>query len=158
MGIRIIEGGLEDGRVIALLSIHMTRARAATAVGSAHALDLSGLRGPGIQFWTAWEGENVVGTIALKRLTGLHGEVKSMHTAEAFRRRGVGTVLLRHVMVAARGEGMERVSLETGASGYFVAARAFYARHGFVECGPFGEYVVDANSVFMTVGIEGGVG
>ena len=97
----------------------------------------------------------MVGTIALKRLTAVHGEVKSMHTAEAFRRQGVGSVLLRHVIDAARGEGMERVSLETGSSAYFVAARAFYARHGFVECGPFGEYVVDANSVFMTMEIEG---
>ena len=61
--------------------------------------------------------------------------------------------MLRHVIAAARGEGMERVRLETGASAYFVPARSFYARHGFTECGPFGEYVLDPNSLFMTMEI-----
>jgi putative acetyltransferase len=155
---RIIEGGLDDPRVVALLHIHVTRARAETARGSAHALDLSALRAPDVTFWSAWEGETPVGVGALKRLGADHGEIKSMHTAEAARGRGVGSALLRRIIAAARERGMSRLSLETGSWPYFAPARALYAKHGFVECGPFGEYRLDSNSVFMTKEIEGGRG
>jgi putative acetyltransferase len=146
----IIEGGLDEPRVVALLRTHVTRARAETARGSAHALDLDGLRAPEITFWSAWEGDTVVGVGALKRLSADHGEVKSMHTAEAARGRGVGTALLRQIMATAQASGMRRLSLETGAWAYFAPARALYARHGFVGCGPFEGYREDPNSVFMT--------
>ena len=147
----ILEGGLNDPRVIDLLQVHVTRARAETTPGSAHALDLSGLRAPGVTFWSAWEGEAVVAVGALRSLSDEHGEIKSMHTAETARGRGVGSAMLRHIMDAARARGMSRLSLETGAWPYFAPARALYARHGFVECGPFGEYGEDPSSVFMTV-------
>jgi putative acetyltransferase len=146
----IVEGGLDDPRVVELLQIHVSRARAETAPGSSHALDLSGLRAPEVTFWSAWDGEAVVGVAALKRLGADHGEIKSMHTAEAARGRGVGSALLRQIMAEARARGMTRLSLETGSWPYFAPARALYARHGFVECGPFGEYREDPNSVFMT--------
>jgi putative acetyltransferase len=147
----IIEGGLDDPRVVALLHTHVTRARAETARGSAHALDLPALKAPDIAFWSAWEGDAVVGVGALKRLSAEHGEIKSMHTAEAARGRGVGSALLRQIIAAARARGMSRLSLETGSWAYFLPARALYARHGFVECPPFGEYQADPNSVFMTL-------
>ena len=102
-------------------------------------------------FWSAWEGDAVVGVGALKRLSADHGEVKSMHTAEAARGRGVGSAILRQIMAAARDRGISRLSLETGSWAYFAPARALYARHGFVECAPFGEYREDPNSVFMTL-------
>jgi putative acetyltransferase len=152
---RIIEGGLDDPRVITLLEIHVTRARAETARGSAHALDLAGLHLPEITFWSVWEGEAVVGVGALRRLSADHAEVKSMHTAEAARGRGVGSALLRTMMATAWTRGISRLSLETGSWPYFAPARALYARHGFVECGPFGEYREDPNSVFMTRLLEG---
>ncbi len=147
----IVAGGLDDPRVQALLEHHVTTARAQTARGSAHALDLSGLRTPDMRFWSAWDGDDVVAVGALKQLTPLHGEVKSMHTAQARRRAGVGSAMLRHIISAARGAGMARVSLETGSWPYFEPARAFYRRHGFVECPPFGDYNPDPNSVFMTL-------
>jgi len=147
----IVEGGLDDPRVVALLETHLTRARAETARGSAHSLDLSRLRAPEVTFWSAWEGDAAVGVGALRRLSPEHGEVKSMHTAEAARGRGVGSALLRQIMAAARARGMARLSLETGSWPYFLPARALYARHGFVECEPFGEYREDTNSVFMTL-------
>ena len=149
----IVEGGLDDPRVVALLETHVTRARGETARGSGHALDPSGLRAPDVTFWSAWEGDTVVGVGALRRLSGDHGEVKSMHTAEAARGRGVGSAILRQIMAAARARGMSRLSLETGSWPYFVPARALYARHGFVECAPFGEYREDPNSVFMTLSL-----
>ena len=46
IAMHIVEGGLDDPRVVELLQIHLIRARAETALGSAHALDLSGLRAP----------------------------------------------------------------------------------------------------------------
>ena len=146
----IIEGGLDDPRVVALLDAHVGRARAETARGSAHALDLAGLRAPGVTFWSAWEGDEVVGVAALKRLSADHGEVKSMHTAEAARGRGVGSALLRQIMKTARGRGMTRLSLETGSAEAFEPARQLYARFGFTYCGPFADYVEDPYSVFMT--------
>jgi putative acetyltransferase len=148
---RIVEGGLDDPRVIELLRFHLARAAAETAPGSAHALDLSGLRAPEVTFWSAWEDEVLAGVGALKQLGADHGEVKSMHTAEAMRRRGVGAALLGHIIASARGRGLARLSLETGSWPYFAPARALYAHHGFVECAPFGEYRPDRNSVFMTL-------
>ncbi len=153
---KIVAGGLDDSRVQQLLAHHFTSARAQTARGSAHALDLSGLKVPEISFWAAWEGETVVGIGALKRLSALHGEIKSMHTDQAHRRKGVGRALLQHIIAAARDMGLSQLSLETGAWPYFAAARELYAQHGFVPGPPFGSYVADPNSVFMTLRLDRG--
>ena len=147
----IICGGLDDPRVHALLEHHLRTARAQTAPGSAHALDLSGLKSPDVMFWSAWDGERLLAVGALKRLSAADGEIKSMHTAEDGRRRGVGSAIVRHILAEARAMGLTRVSLETGSWDYFRPARALYGKHGFVECGPFGEYVEDPNSIFMTL-------
>jgi putative acetyltransferase len=147
--VTIIPGDLDDPRVRALLEHHVKSARAATAPGSDHALDVEGLRVPDITFWAAWDDDALVGVGALKRLSDDHGEIKSMHTVRDRRRRGVGSAMLLHIIDAARAMGMSRLSLETGSWEYFVPARELYKRHGFVECSPFGEYVPDPNSVFM---------
>jgi putative acetyltransferase len=151
---RIVEGDFSDPRVIALLKIHLTTARAETAPGSAHALDLTGLQSPDISFWTIWNDETLLGIGALKRLSGDHGEIKSMHTAQSVRGRGVGSAMLRHIIASARASGMARLSLETGSWDYFEPARALYRSHGFVECPPFGDCVSDSNSVFMSLGLR----
>lgn len=151
---KITYGGLDDPRVQGLLAHHFTSARAETAPGSAQALDLSGLKSPDIHFWSAWDGDCVVATGALKRLTNSHGEVKSMHTDESHRRRGVGSAMLRHIIADACTKGLSRLSLETGSWPYFNAACELYSRHGFVECPPFGSYVADPNSIFMTLELE----
>jgi putative acetyltransferase len=145
------EGTLDDPRVAELVKTHLTRARAETAVGSSHALDLSGLRAPDVTFWSAWEGNELAGVGALRALDATHGEVKSMFTAETMRGRGVGSAILRHIMQQARARGMTRLSLETGSWPYFEPARALYRRHGFKECPPYAHYRPDPNSVFMTL-------
>jgi putative acetyltransferase len=150
----ITEGGLDDPRVQALLTTHLTRAREATAEGFAFALDLSGLRVPEIRFFSAWDGETLLGVGALKRLADDHGEVKSMHTAEAARRRGIGGLMLRHLMAVARAAGMARVSLETGTSAYFQPAVAMYLRHGFADCGPFADYAASGENRFLTRALD----
>jgi putative acetyltransferase len=151
MMMKIVAGDLDNSQVRALLEHHVTTARAETAPGSAHALDLGGLKTPGVDFYAAWDGDALLGVGALKRLSHDHGEVKSMHTAQSRRRRGVGTAILLHIVEAARARGLSRLSLETGSWPYFLPAREFYKRHGFRECPPFGEYAPDRNSVFMTL-------
>jgi putative acetyltransferase len=147
---RFEEDNFDDSRVIALLDAHVSRARAETGRGSAHALDLSGLKTPDIRFWTVWRGETLLGMGALKTLSRDHGEIKSMYTAESARNQGVGRAMLTHIVAEASTMGLARLSLETGAWDYFGPARAFYRRHGFVECAPFADYKSDPNSVFMT--------
>jgi putative acetyltransferase len=61
--------------------------------------------------------------------------------------------MLQHIIAAARAEGISRLSLETGSWDYFAVARAFYRRHGFMECPPFADYTLDPNSVFMTLAL-----
>ena len=150
---RIVAGNLDDPRIVALLRHHLDSARAATAPGSAHALDLDALKAPDIDFWSTWRDDTLLGVGALKRLSPAHGEVKSMHTAAASRRTGAGSAMLRHIIAIAGEKGMSRLSLETGSWDYFSPARAFYQQHGFVVCGPFGDYVPDPNSVFMTLAL-----
>lgn len=146
----IREGGLDDGRVAALLKLHFDTNVSVTPEGSVHAFELDRLRAPDIHFWSAWDGETLLGVGALKALTPEHGEVKSMHVSAAARRRGVGAAILLHITQAARALGLSRLSLETGSFEFFEPARALYGRHGFVECAPFGEYEPDPNSTFMT--------
>jgi putative acetyltransferase len=148
---QIRTGDTYDPRVIELLDRHYTTARAQTAPGSAHALDLVGLRAPDIVFWTGWDGETLVAVGALKTISPSHGEVKSMHTAGAVRRRGFASRMLQHIIADARSRGMSRLSLETGSSDYFKPAQALYHAHGFQPCGPFEGYVEDPNSIFMTI-------
>jgi putative acetyltransferase len=148
---KITDGGLDDARVHTLLAYHFATAHAETAPGSAHALDLRGLKSPDIHFWSAWDGEHLVAIGALKCLSKSHGEIKSMHTEQSHRRKGAGSEMLLHIVERARQRGLSRLSLETGSSPYFVPARALYRRHGFIECPPFGSYHADPNSVFMTL-------
>ncbi len=151
--LKIVPGGLDDPRVVALLEHHVATARAATAAGSAHALDLEALKSAEISFWSVWDADKLVGVGALKELSRTHGEIKSMHTASSARRLGVGRALLRHIVEVARAKGMNQLSLETGSWTYFDAAQALYRSQGFSECPPFGDYVADPNSVFMTLAI-----
>jgi putative acetyltransferase len=117
---------------------------------SRHALDLEGLRQPGITFWSIWDGNNLAGCAALKELADQHGEIKSMRTAYEYQRQGVASRLLQHLIEEAKRRGYRRLSLETGSMDYFEPARSLYARFGFSSCAPFGSYREDSNSAFMT--------
>lgn len=148
---RIESDDLTRPEVHALLREHLSNMRALSPRESVHALDLEGLRRPDITFWTAWEGALLVGCGALRELDPDHGEIKSMRTPAAQRRRGAGRAILTHIIEVARARGYGRLSLETGAQDGFEPARRFYESFGFSRCGPFGEYVDDPNSVFMTL-------
>ena len=147
---RIIIDDLRGAEIVRFLQEHLDDMHRHSPPGSVHALDLDALRRPDITFWTCWIDDALAGCGALKQLDPTHGEIKSMRTAPAFRQRGVAATLLRHILATARERSIERLSLETGSPDAFEPARALYRRFGFVECGPFADYVEDPWSVFMT--------
>lgn len=135
----------------ALLNEHLQSMHSLGPPESVHALDLEGLRKPDVTFWSVWEGSELLGVGALKELDATHGEIKSMRTVKAHLRRGVGRAVLAHIIGVARARRYERLSLETGSMDAFKPAQKLYEGFGFVYCGPFGEYVEDRYSVFMTM-------
>jgi putative acetyltransferase len=147
---KIIIDDLRGPEIAAFLEEHIQDMRAVSPPESKHALDLAGLRQPEITFWTCWHEERIAGCCALKRLDAHHGEVKSMRTSRALRRRGIAAQLLEHLIRESRTRGFRRLSLETGAMPFFEPARALYRKFGFESCGPFGSYREDPNSAFFT--------
>lgn len=119
-----------------------------------HALDLDGLLRPEITFWTAWSGRELLGCGALKELNPLHGEIKSMRTVSAHRRKGVARAMLRHIIAEARSRAYTRLSLETGSMQAFEPARRLYESFGFTYCPPFADYADDPNSAFLTRSLD----
>jgi putative acetyltransferase len=136
--------------VRALLDEHLRHMHELSPPESVHALPIDALRQPGVTFWSAWERGELLGCGALKELDAKHGEIKSMRTANAHRRRGVARAMLEHIVTEAQRRGYARLSLETGSNEPFAPARELYRRFGFIECGPFADYREDPNSVFMT--------
>ena len=143
-------GGLDAPAVIRLLEEHLQSVAVHSPPESIHAFDLAGLKRPEITFWSVWQDGDLLGCGALKELDARHGEIKSMRTAAAHLRKGVARRLMVHIIDEARRRSYERLSLETGSMEAFAAARNLYASFGFQECGPFGDYVLDPYSVFMT--------
>jgi len=142
---------LSHPAVHALLNEHLQSMYELSPPESVHALDLAELRQPEVKFWSAWDGSLLLGCGALKELDPRHGEVKSMRTPNGLRRRGAGRAILAHIIEVARSRAYERLSLETGSMEAFKPAHRLYESFGFTYCGPFGEYVEDPNSVFMTL-------
>ncbi len=141
---------LQGPEIAAFLEEHLRDMRGNSPACSKHALDLNGLRKPEITFWTGWENDALVACCALKQLDPTHGEIKSMRVAATHRGKGLGSVLVKHLIAEARRRAYTRLSLETGTFSFFAPAHKLYARHGFEPCGPFANYCPDSNSVFMT--------
>lgn len=151
MPVTLRPADFDDPRLIDLLSEHLRSLSALSPPESVHALNLEGLRRPDVRLWTAWRGDTLLGCGALKTLDATHGEIKSMRTAAAHLRQGVARTMLQHLLTEARAAGLARVSLETGTAPPFVPAHRLYRAAGFQECGPFGDYVPDPHSLFMTL-------
>ena len=145
----ITPGDFSDERVKALLARHLQGMHANSPPGSVFALDWSGLQNPEISFYTAWEGEELLGCGALKELDRKTGEIKSMRTADAHLRKGVAECLLLHIMAEAKRRGYSRLSLETGSGPAFDPALKLYRKHGFVNGGAFGDYTKSAFNQFL---------
>ena len=151
---RIEVDDLTRPEVHALLNEHLANMYELSPPESVHALDLDRLRTPDITFWSVWDGEQLIGCGALKELTPTHGEIKSMRTPKALRRRGAGRAVLEHIIETARRRGYETLSLETGSQPAFVPAQMLYRSFGFEVCGPFAGYRDDPNSVFMKLALS----
>lgn len=109
-------------------------------------LSIDALAGAHITFIVAEQNGQTIGCAALAN-KGSYGEVKSMFTTPAARGTGTGAALMDALESAARAQNLAVMKLETGDDLY--PAHRLYERHGFTRCGPFGDYLEAAHSVFM---------
>ena len=154
---RIEVDDLSRPKVHALLEEHLANMYELSPPDQVFALDLNRLRASDITFWTVWEGEELLGCGALKEITPLHGEIKSMRTPAAARGRGAGRAVLAHIIGVAQQRGYKKISLETGTHAAFEPAHTLYRSKGFAMSGPFGSYQPNEHSVFMELRLSGSV-
>lgn len=147
---KIVVDDLSGPQIAEFLEEHVQEMRSITPPESKHALDLDGLRTPEITLWSVMDGDTLVGCGAIKGLDAGHAEVKSMRTTSTRKRSGIASLLLEHIMTEAKRMGFTRLSVETGATEFFLPARKLYEKFGFDYCEPFVGYQPDPNSVFMT--------
>ena len=148
--IKSIEGNFENPEVNELLIKHFIELRAASPEGSAHVLDIPGLKDPTIKFWSLWENDNLMGCGALKFLDKEHGEFKSIRVHDKFRGQNNGIKVIIHLIEEAKKLKIKRLSIETGAGKFFLPARKLFDKCGFKVCEPFAHYKEDINSMYYT--------
>lgn len=141
--------------VIALLEEHLRNMHELSPPDQVFAFDASRLRSPDVSFWTAWRDGTLLGCAALKELSPTQGEVKSMRTPARMRHQGAGRALLNHILHVSRERDYQELFLETGRHPAFMPAQTLYRSVGFIECGPFGSYNENGNSVFMSLQLRG---
>ena len=152
--LRSVEGNFDNPEVNELLTKHFIELRAASPAGSAHVLDIPGLKVPSIKFWSLWNDKKLIGCGALKFLDKNHGEFKSIRIHDNFRNQGQGINVINHLIKEAKKLEIKRLSIETGAGEFFIPARKLFKKTGFIECEPFAHYKKDINSVYLTKLIE----
>ena len=148
--LKSIEGNFDHPEVNELLTKHFIELRAASPEGSAHVLDISGLKVPSIKFWSLWKNEQLMGCGALKFLDEFHGEFKSIRVHDNFRGKGIGIKIIHHLVDEAKKLKINKISLETGAGDFFIPARKLFDNCGFKPCSPFAHYKEDVNSLYLT--------
>tara|TARA_B100000700_G_C14677355_1_gene683711 strand:- start:111 stop:578 length:468 start_codon:yes stop_codon:yes gene_type:complete len=145
-----IEGNFDNKEVDELLKKHFIELRAASPEGSAHVLDIAGLKVPSIKFWSLWENKKLFGCGALKFLDNTHGEFKSIRVHDNFRNKGNGLKIIEHLIDEAKILNIKRISIETGAGDFFIPARKLFKKCNFEPCEPFAHYKKDINSIYLT--------
>ena len=148
--IKSIEGNFDHPEVNELLTKHFIELRAASPEGSAHVLDIPGLKIASIKFWSLWDKENLLGCGALKFLDQEHGEFKSIRVHDNFRNQGNGLKVINHLIDEAKRLNIKRLSIETGAGDFFIPARKLFNKCNFKPCEPFAHYKKDINSIYLT--------
>jgi len=149
--LKSIEGNFDNPEVHEFLINHFIELRSVSPEGSAHVLDIAGLKDPSIKFWSLWEENDLLGSGALKFLDKEHGEFKSIRVSDNFRGKGNGTKVINHLINEAKKLNIKRLSLETGAGDFFLTARKLFTKCGFELCEPFSHYKKDINSIYMTM-------
>ena len=145
-----IEGNFDHPEVNELLTKHFVELKAASPEGSAHVLDIPGLKVPSIKFWSLWKNKELFGCGALKFLDKEHGEFKSIRLHDDFRNKGNGMKLIDHLFDEAKKLNIKRISIETGAGIFFKPARKLFDLCGFKPCKPFAHYKEDKNSIYLS--------
>ena len=146
----LIEGNFDNPEVNQLLIKHFIELRAASPEGSAHVLDIPGLKVPSIKFWSLWDKNKLMGCGALKFLDQAHGEFKSIRIHDDYRGKGNGIKIITHLIEEAKKLDIKRISIETGAGNFFEPARKLFDKCGFKPCSPFAHYKEDINSQYLT--------
>ena len=148
--LKSIEGNFDHPEVNKLLKKHFAELRAASPDGSAHVLDIPGLKAPSIKFWSLWEKSQLIGCGALKFLDENHGEFKSIRVHDNFRGKGYGIKIINHLINEAKNLKIQKLSIETGSGDFFAPARKLFDSCGFEPCPPFAHYKEDINSLYLT--------
>ena len=147
---KIIEGNFENADVNKLLTKHFIELKAASPEGSAHVLNIEGLKVPSIKFWSLWDDNQLMGCGALKIFEKNHGEFKSIRLHDKFREKGNGIKLINHLIDEAKKLKINQISIETGAGEFFKPARKLFDLCGFKPCEPFAHYKEDINSIYLS--------
>ena len=148
--LKSIEGNFDHPEVNELLQKHFMELRSASPEGSAHVLNIQGLKVPSIKFWSLWENDQLMGCGALKFLDKEHGEFKSIRIHDKFRQKGNGIKVVEHLIAEAKKLNIKRLSIETGAGNFFEPARKLFKKCLFEPCEPFAHYKEDINSIYLT--------
>ena len=146
-----IEGNFDNSEVLELLNKHFIELRSVSPEGSAHVLDIEGLKDQNIKFWSLWEDNLLMGCGALKFLNKEHGEFKSIRVEDRFRKKDNGIKILKHLIFEAKKLNIKRISVETGTGDFFTPARKLFNKCGFKLCKPFAHYKEDTNSCYMSM-------
>ena len=149
--LKSIEGNFDNQEVHELLIKHFIELRAASPEGSAHVLDIPGLKVSSIKFWSLWQDDMLMGCGALKFLDKEHGEFKSIRIHDDFRKQGNSINVINHLINEAKKLDIKKLSIETGAGEFFISARKLFVKCGFKDCEPFSHYKKNVNSVYMSM-------
>lgn len=145
--ITVTRGDLRDPEAKALLDQSHALMQELFDPEDNHYLDVDGLCLPDIHFFVARTFGKILGCAALAH-RGDYGEIKSMFVDPDARGTGLADALMQALIQDAKDQNLKEIKLE---SGYLLkAAHRLYTRHGFVECGPFGDYKDSDASLFMT--------
>ena len=126
--LKSLEGNFDNEEIHELLTKHFVELRAASPEGSAHVLDIPGLKVESIKFWSLWEKESLLGCGALKFLDKVHGEFKSIRVHDNFRNKGNGINVVNYLIDEAKRLDIKRLSIETGAGEFFKPARKLFKK------------------------------
>jgi putative acetyltransferase len=148
-----LENNFDHPEVNDLLIKHFIELRSVSPEGSAHVLDIPGLKVSSIKFWSLWEENQLIGCGALKFLDETHGEFKSIRVADKFRGKGTGEKIISHLIDEAKKISIKKLSVETGTGEFFSPARKLFQKFGFKKCEPFAHYKEDPNSCYFNLEI-----
>jgi len=148
-----LENNFDHPEVNDLLIKHFIELRSVSPEGSAHVLDIPGLKVSSIKFWSLWDENQLIGCGALKFLDETHGEFKSIRVADKFRGKGTGEKIISHLIDEAKKIAIKKLSVETGTGEFFSPARKLFQKFGFKKCEPFAHYKEDPNSCYFNLEI-----